>query len=195
MDELRAGIRSKNTHHEAKKTRRTGNVPGILYGKGLANLMFEIGELELNSVISSQGEHGIVNLNLGGEEYKTLIKEIQRDPVTGKVVHIDLEDIKGGKKVIATVPIHFIGEDLVSKRGAIVQKEKNSVKVKCSADSLPKYVELDLSNAQVGNQFKLSDVEFASELSILDDIKAVLASITYEQKITEAVEKEASNTN
>ena len=162
--------------------------PGILYGKGISNLMFEIGELELNGMINSQGEHGIINVNLEGEAFKTLIKEVQRDPVNGRILHIDLEDVKDDKKIVSTVPIHFIGEDFVNKRGAIVQKEKDNVKVKCAPDALPKYIEVDISNGEVGNQFKLADVEFASDLSILDDLETVLASISYEQKLVEAVE-------
>ncbi len=188
MESINAKKRTKNTHHGARQSRRLGNVPGILYGKGISNLMFEIGEVELNGLINSQGEHGIINVNLEGQSFKTLIKEVQRDPVNGRILHIDLEDVKSDKKIVSTVPIHFIGEDFVNKRGGVVQKEKDNVKIRCTPDALPKYVELDISKGEVGSQFKLADVEFASDLSILDDLQTVLASISYEQKLVEAVE-------
>ncbi|SHJ61710.1 large subunit ribosomal protein L25 [Clostridium cavendishii DSM 21758] len=186
MEELRVTKRVKEARHQAKKCRRNGNVPGILYGKDIRNLMFEIGELELNSLVSSYGEHSVIDLNVDGEKYKTLMKDVQRDPVTGKFIHVDLESVDGTKQIISNIPIHFVGEELAGKRGAIIQKEKSSVKVKCTPDNLPRYLDVDISKGRVGSTYKLSDVEIGSEISVLDNLDSVIASISYEQKIVEA---------
>ena len=157
----------------AKKARKKGNVPGVLYGKAINNMMFEVGDMDLGHEILEQGEHGIINVNFNGENHKALIKEVQRDPVTNKIIHLDLEELGGKDKIISSVPIHYLGEDLINRRGTVLQKEKNSVKIECSIDSLPKYVNLHVENGIIGSVYKLGDLEFASEISILDDLKDI----------------------
>lgn len=84
MNSLNLNKRDDSIPNNAKKIRRQGKVPGILYGKKLNELVFEVGEIELCREIAKNGEHGIVNLNLNGKEHKALIKDVQRDPVTHK---------------------------------------------------------------------------------------------------------------
>ena len=85
MENITLHKREKKTLHEAKKERRQGLVPGIIYGKNINNIMFEIAELELNKEIFRSGEHGVLDINMDGQNHKTLIKEIQRDPVHHKI--------------------------------------------------------------------------------------------------------------
>ena len=190
MENLNVQSRTKHVNHDAKKTRKKGMVPGVLYGKGIQNLLFEIGELELNDVIHREGEHALLNVEIDGNSVSTLLKEVQRDPVTRKVLHIDLEKIEKNKKIISAVPIHYIGEEYAQKNGSILQKDKDSIKIQCEPENLPKFIDLDVSGAHVGDVFRIADVEFGSEISVLDSFDTVLASVGYEQKIPEAVEIE-----
>ncbi|MDD7793991.1 50S ribosomal protein L25 [Clostridium sp. 'White wine YQ'] len=169
-------------HNNANKIRRMGNVPGIVYGRAIQNFMFEVSELELNEEIFKHGEHGFLETNFNGQTHKTIIKEVQRDPVTRKIIHIDLEELKGNNEISSYVPIQFTGEDLVTKSGAVVQKEKKSVKVKCTPENLPKAIYFDISHGGIGSVYKLSDVEVGEEISILEDLNTVIAAISYERK-------------
>lgn len=190
MENLNVQSRVKNVNHEAKKCRRKGMVPGIIYGKGIQNLLFEIGELELNSVLHKEGEHGLLNVQCDGASMDALIKEVQRDPVTRRVIHVDLEKVERDKKITTSIPIHYIGEDLVNRSGNILQKDKDSIRIQCEANEIPKFINLDVTGAEVGHQFRISDVEFASDIAILDDLNTVLASISKEQKLPENFEME-----
>ncbi len=115
----------KRNCKNSNKIRREGKVPGIIYGKNLNNLMFEVGEIELNSMISQVGEHGVTDVNYGGADYKVLIKEVQKDPVKKNVIHIDLENVTNSSNLInAEIPILFSGDELIMKKGGVVQKEK-----------------------------------------------------------------------
>lgn len=192
MENLNVKSRTKHVNHDAKKTRKKGMVPGVLYGKGIQNLLFEIGELELNDVIHREGEHALLNVEIDGNSVNTLIKEVQRDPVTRKVLHVDLEKIEKNKKIVSSVPIHYIGEEYAQKNGSILQKDKDSIKVQCEPENLPKFIDVDVSHANVGDVFRVADVEFGSEIAILDNLDMVLASVSYEQKIPEAVNMENS---
>ena len=187
MTNLNIEQRTKHTHHEARKTRRAGKVPGILYGKAIQNTLIEVGAIELNQYILQEGINSVLDVNLDGQTHKTLIKEVQRDAITRKIIHVDLEEVDSHKKVTANVPVSFTGEEQLIKSGAVLQKQKDSIKVKCDADSIPKNINIDVARAQVGENFKIADVEFASEISILDSLESVIATVSFEQKRQEPV--------
>lgn len=182
MSNLELNKRSIDIPNSAKKARRNGKVPGVLYGKKINNLLFEVGELELDHEVVINGEHGVIEFNLDGESHKGLIKEVQRDPISNKIIHLDLEDLNGKNKIISSIPINYIGEEYLNKKGIVLQKEKDSVKVQCSVDSLPKYIDFNIGSGDAGSVYKFADLEVASEISILDDLNSVIASVSYERK-------------
>ena len=102
MSNLEMNKRFIDVPNSAKKARRNGKVPGVLYGKKMNNLLFEVGELELCHEIAANGEHGVLEFSLDGEGHRGLIKEVQRDPVTNKIIHLDLEELKGKNKIISS---------------------------------------------------------------------------------------------
>ncbi|EJO5349481.1 50S ribosomal protein L25/general stress protein Ctc [Clostridium botulinum] len=166
----------KNTN----KLRREGKIPGIIYGENLQNLMFEVGEIELNSMISKVGEHGVADVNYEGEDYKVLIKEVQKDPVKKNVIHIDFENVTNGSNLInAEIPILFSGDELIMKKGGVVQKEKNSVKVRCAEEKLPNNIEIDLSKYEIGKTFKISDLELGEDITFMESLDSTIASIFF----------------
>lgn len=190
MGELRIKERNK-VNHGGRKARAKGLVPGVLYGKNINNFMFEISSLELDREVCNVGEHGILNVEFNGDSKQVLIKEVQREPVNHEIIHIDLEMISKGEKIETEVPIQYIGEKLLTKKGAVLQKEKDSVKVSCDSASLPKSVKLDVSRGINGSVYRLDDIEVASEISILEDLNSVVASISNEKKlVAELVEQE-----
>lgn len=187
MENLNIEKRVKHTHHEARKTRKCGKVPGVLYGKAIENTLIEVGAIELNQYILQEGINSVVGVTLDGKAHKTLIKEVQRDPITRNIIHVDLEEVDVHKKVTASVPVSFTGEEQLIKNGVVLQKQKDNIKVKCEADSIPKTINIDVAKAKVGDNFKIADVEFASEISIMDSLDSVIATVTFEQKRQEPV--------
>lgn len=178
MEILNCNVRSKATSHDAKKIRRSGRIPGVLYGEKINNLLFEISEMDLNREINAGGEHGVLNVNINGENHQALIKEIQRDPVNHKVIHIDLEDINDDKIIQSDVPIVFMGEDRMGRNGGILQKEKDSVKVQCKANMLPKYINIDVTGLKYGQTYRINDIEVSNEIIFLEDPNTVIVAIT-----------------
>jgi ribosomal protein L25, Ctc-form len=189
MENITLHKRNKKTLHEAKKERRQGLIPGIIYGKNINNMMFEISELELNKEIVRSGEHGVLNVNLDGENHKTLIKEIQRDPVHHKVMHIDLAELSENSTIHTEVPIVFIGEDLIMKKGGAVQKEKTNIKVQCKGESIPKCINVDLSKMKIGDAYRIGDIEMSQDIGIIENLNSIIASITMNKKPSDAKEE------
>ncbi|MBL4938150.1 50S ribosomal protein L25 [Clostridium sp. YIM B02515] len=177
MEILNAVKREKRTSHEARKERRNGRIPGILYGKNISNMLFEIGEVELTKELSKNGEHGVVSIDIDGTEHMALIKEVQKDPISRRFMHIDLEELSNETVVTTEVPLMFSGEDNVTRNGAILQKERNKVKVQCKGGNIPKSINVDVSNLVLGDTYRIGDIEFANEISFVDDANTVIAAI------------------
>ncbi|MCX0359514.1 50S ribosomal protein L25 [Clostridium perfringens] len=194
MENLQVNQREKKTRHSSRQCRRKGLVPGVIYGKGINNFLFEIGELELNHALSVTGEHGLLSINSQEGSLNTLIKEVQRDPVTRKVLHIDLEKVEGNEEIETAVPINYVGEEYINKLDAVLQKNLDSIKVKCSPSNIPKGVNLNVGRAKPGDQFKIADVEFGNEITVVDDLNSIVASVSYDQKIItqEVVDQEVA---
>ncbi|WP_081385539.1 50S ribosomal protein L25 [Clostridium perfringens] len=194
MENLQVNQREKKTRHSSRQCRRKGLVPGVIYGKGINNFLFEIGELELNHALSVTGEHGLLNINSQEGSLNTIIKEVQRDPVTRRVLHIDLEKVEGNEEIETAVPINYVGEEYINKLDAVLQKNIDSIKVKCSPSNIPKGVNLNVGRAKPGEQFKIADVEFGNEITVVDDLNSIVASVSYDQKIItqEVVDQEVA---
>ncbi|MDK0812899.1 50S ribosomal protein L25 [Clostridium perfringens] len=194
MENLQVNQREKKTRHSSRQCRRKGLVPGVIYGKGINNFLFEIGELELNHALSVTGEHGLLSINSQEGYLNTLIKEVQRDPVTRRVLHIDLEKVEGNEEIETAVPINYVGEEYINKLDAVLQKNLDSIKVKCSPSNIPKGVNLNVGRAKPGDQFKIADVEFGNEITVVDDLNSIVASVSYDQKIItqEVVDQEVA---
>lgn len=178
MEALKANKREKRVVHEAKKERKVGKVPGNLYGKHLANIMFEVGALELDGEIAKNGEHGVFNLSIDGVEHKTVIKEIQREPINHKLIHIDLEEIASDTLIHTDIPLVFSGEETVVKNGGMVQKEKNKVKIQCKGDQVPKSINVNISSLKIGDTFRVSDIEIAHEITFMEDANSIIVAVT-----------------
>ena len=194
MENLQVNQREKKTRHSSRQCRRKGLVPGVIYGKGINNFLFEIGELELNHALSVTGEHGLLSINSQEGSLNTLIKAVQRDPVTRRVLHIDLEKVEGNEEIETAVPINYVGEEYINKLDAVLQKNLDSIKVKCSPSNIPKGVNLNVGRAKPGDQFKIADVEFGNEITVVDDLNSIVASVSYDQKIItqEVVDQEVA---
>lgn len=177
LEVLKASERQKNVNHHAKKERRKGLVPGILYGKNTENILFEIADLDLEKEVLENGENGILDISINGNTHKTLIKEVQKDSVNHRILHIDLEELSRDTKCISEIPLIFNGENNALRKGGILQKSKNKVKVKCAAEQLPKSIEVNVSNMNIGDCFRISDVEIAKEITVLDGEDNIIASL------------------
>lgn len=194
MGVLNCEVRSKNCTHAASKVRRKGKIPGVLYGEKINNMLFEISELELNREILKEGETGVKSININGTTHQAIIKEIQKDPVTHKIIHIDLENVHEDKLVQAEIPINFINEEKVSQKGCILQKEKSTVKVQGRVKDLPKYINVDLKNLKNGESYRLSNLEIASDITFMENINTVIATVTGANTNVPVSEEENSDT-
>lgn len=187
---LHGSISSRQTKGDTNKLRLKGRIPGIIYGLKDTNMLVEFGELELNRIINTKGEYGRLNVDILGDNLDVIIKEVQRDPVTERINHIDLQRIDKNKRVQTRIPIIVTGEEHFKNADVILQQQLNEVHVIGMPDNLPKYIKIDVSKISKKKKLKVSDIEVSEEISILNNPEMTVVSLNNVKRAKEVVQDE-----
>lgn len=178
---FKVSARSEVGKEKAKKLRVKGLLPGVVYGEGKATpILFDAKAFE-QLWHSAHGENVLVNLEIqngGLESKKSLIREIQRDPVWGKVLHVDFQHISLTKKIAVNVPVHLIGLPVgVKETGGILQHTFRELEVSCLPTEIPEHIEIDVSHLKIGDSVHVRDLKLAEGIQILTDGDLSVASV------------------
>lgn len=179
---LVSSLRNETGSSASHRSRDLGNVPAVIYGRNVNTLPVEIERREVEAFVRNQGGKGLVQVDVGGQPYTTFVKEIQKDPVTGMIMHVDFQQVNHDEQIHTTVPIILRGRGLVEKGGVTVQQQVRELEVQCFAGSIPEKFEFDISNFRPGDTLKVSDMEFGEEISIINNLESVIASIATPEK-------------
>jgi large subunit ribosomal protein L25 len=151
--------------------RRTGTLPGVLYGKGIEPTAISLPFDAFERLYKETGETTIINLSIEGEKEprSVLVKDTQFDPVDDRHIHVDFYQIKADEELKATVPLKFINEaPAVKEFGGILITNKDEVEVECLPKDLPHTIEVDLSVlAAIDSAIKVADLKIPSGVKIL----------------------------
>lgn len=173
---LKAEIRKE----KAKKLRKQGKIPAILYGHKIESCPLVVDYTDFNEVYSKVGESGILSLQVNSQKKDVLIKEVQIDPISGRYLHIDFYQIKKGEKIKATVPIKFIGESkAVKELGGILEKPLEEIEVECLPQDLPHEIEVDISLLETFDHvIRIKDLKIPANIKVLEDNEEAVALVS-----------------
>lgn len=158
--EILAEIRNISTKSKLKEYRNKGYIPAVSYGGKIKNLYLWVKYKDINELLTKTSIAGTVfDLKVGDKEYPVIVKEIQRDPVTDRPLHIDFQIISLKEKVEVKVPIHLVGEETALKlTGGMIDFPVREVRIKCLPKDIPKYIEVDVSNLKIGQAIMAKDI-------------------------------------
>src|SRR6185369_12286045 len=161
---LDAAQRADKGKGVARRLRVDGRVPGVYYGRGEDSIALTVGLKDLMSVLeSADGSNVIVDLKLSGaaaKDRKALIREIQRDPVAGSILHLDLQHISLTERITVEVPVVLVGTPTgVKDGGGILEHLLREVEVECLPTDIPAKLEIDVSAMQIGDSLHVSDLK------------------------------------
>lgn len=162
--ELKVSLRSDRGKGAARKLRREGRIPAILYGRGVVSQPLSLNPKELREALGNeQGEtsHLFTLMVEGGgdlDNQLAMLKEIQRDPVHGHYLHIDLQQVFLDQKIRATVPIHFQGKAAGLAKGGILQPGLRTLEVECLPTQIPDYIAVEVSGLEIGDTLHIRDL-------------------------------------
>jgi large subunit ribosomal protein L25 len=174
---------------ESRRLRRAGMIPGVLYGRGHKPHAISVPERELRRVLTGDhGLHAILDVVLEGQKtaHASILKEYQRDPVKGKLIHIDLQEVRLDQPIQAQVAVELVGEAIGSKEGGVLSQVTREITVQALPMEMPDRIELDVSHMAIGDTLRISDLAQAVEgVSYLDDLDTVLATVTMPSRFVE----------
>ena len=189
---LKAEKRSDFKRSTSRQLRKSGFVPGVYYIHGGDNIAIKAPELSLRPVISTT-ESRVINLDIDGEIRQCILKDVQFDPVTSKLIHFDLLGLKAGEKIRVEVPVKLSGNPIGIKEGGLLQFIMHKLEINCLPQNLPSHIDLEVSGLGIGDSIKVSDVKLEN-IEFLDDEHAVIVSVvppTLVAEETPAAETEA----
>ena len=172
---LEAEIRSVKGKGASRRLRRLDQkVPAVLYGGDKEPVMLHlqhnkvIKALETESIYSS-----VFDLSVGGKNERVILKDLQRHPYKPVILHMDLQRVSAKDILVKMIPLHFINEDTAPgvKNGGMVNHSMMQVEVRCQAQHLPEFIEVDLSQMEIDDVLHLSDLKLAKGVNLAVDLK------------------------
>ncbi|HBB36902.1 MAG: ribosomal 5S rRNA E-loop-binding protein Ctc/L25/TL5, large subunit ribosomal protein L25 [Candidatus Moranbacteria bacterium GW2011_GWC1_45_18] len=187
-------LKAETRKKEGKKTDAPlGTIPGVLYGRGIKNVLLWFSRREFNRIREEAGESTIFKIQLpDGDERNVLIKEIQRDILNGKPTHVDFYQVRMDEKIEANVELDFVGESqAVKDLGGILIKNIDEIEVKCLPGDLPSKIEIDISRIKKFDDYiYVKDLPVSDKVEVLADPENVVAMVSEPRSEEELAELE-----
>ena len=176
---LEAQPRTPGTKNDARRVRRGGKVPAVIYGAGKAALPVSVDPRQVTRILHSQTGHNTVfDLTVDGERTKAMIVDWQYEPIKGSLLHIDLKRIAMDQKLRVNVPIELVGEPAgVKQQGGILEQITREVEVECLPGDIPNQIELDVSELVFSVVLRIADLPKSDKVKFLSDPDQPVAHI------------------
>ncbi|GIW69293.1 MAG: hypothetical protein KatS3mg101_0040 [Patescibacteria group bacterium] len=158
----------------SKSLKSRGVIPAVIFGKGIESLPITVSQPEVEKAYNEGGETTLIDIKIGNKTEKVLFKEIQEDPITGRIIHAGFYKPNLKEKTEAEVPVEIIGEEnneFVKNGEAIVLILANEIAVEALPTDLPHSFEIDVSNMQIGDTITAGQLNYDKEKVSLVDLK------------------------
>jgi large subunit ribosomal protein L25 len=196
--EISARKREMQGTGAARRLRRLGRVPGIVYGgdQGAVNIELDHKDLYLN-LRNERFHASILTLELGGAKEQVLLRAVNMHPFKSQVQHVDFQRVSKDRKIHMKVPLHFVNAEKspgVKDQGGVASHVLNELDITCFPDDLPEFIEVDLGSLAVGNSIHARDLGLPKgvELALKKEENPVVATVVVPTLVTEEEEAAAA---
>jgi large subunit ribosomal protein L25 len=175
---ITAEVRTSRGKNEARRTRKAGQIPAVLYGAFQDPVAVAVSPRELNKIIHSKsGYNTIFNVAIkDGETTPVMLVDQQVDPVKGFLLHADLKRIDLTKRIRVSIPVHTTGEAKgVKVQGGLLEVITRSIEIECLADEIPESFTIDVTELMIGQSKRASDVPLTGSMKLVSSPDAVIA--------------------
>ena len=188
---LKASERKDFSKSHTKKIRKDGLIPGVFYLKNTAPIHIDISDKKINPLVFTSKTH-LISLELEGhEEYDCIIKDVQFDPVTDRVIHFDLLGLTRGEKITLEIPVQLVGTPVGVKEGGIIQHVRHKIEVECLPKNIPEHIVIDVSALKLGDSIHIGDLKY-EDLEFLESAESMIVQVTHPKVKEETVAAEAA---
>ena len=169
---LEAQVRTDLGKGASRRLRHADKVPAILYGADKEPVSLTLAHNKLMQAQEFEAFYShVLTLDVDGEKVEALVKDMQRHPYKPKILHVDFLRVDASKAVHTNVPVHFINEETapaIKTQGGHAEHHVNEIEVSCLPSKLPEFIEVDLTNVELGQTLHLSDIALPEGVSSIE---------------------------
>jgi large subunit ribosomal protein L25 len=192
---IKAAEREGRGKNEARRLRKGGSVPAIVYGAGKAPVAVAVDPKQVLRILKSDSGHNtIFDLELDGERAKAMIVDWQTEPIKGSLLHLDLKRIAMDKVLVVTVPVLLKGEAYgVKTEGGILEQVLREVEIECLPSDIPPHIDVDVSHLKFGEVLRVKDLPHGEgKVKFLTPEDQTIAHVVAVKEIVEATPVEGA---
>jgi large subunit ribosomal protein L25 len=182
--DLQAREREERGKNASRRLRASGMIPAVLYGDGQSRPL-SIPSKIVDYTLHHLGDNALYNIDLGAGTSTARIVDVQRDPVTGGLIHVDFAPVNMRERIEVTVPLHLVGESPGAEEGGVLQQVAYEVKIESLPGEIPQELTLDVSTLGMNENLTLGDVTLPDGITLISDPEEVAATVTAPTEITE----------
>ncbi|GAA2854255.1 50S ribosomal protein L25/general stress protein Ctc [Pseudonocardia halophobica] len=175
QSKIAAETRTEFGKGAARRTRKAGKIPAVLYGHGTDPQHLTLPSLEFAAVVREQGRNAVLELDIaGGSSQLALTKTVTFHPIRPYIEHVDLLVVQKGEKVVVEIPVIITGEAVP---GSLVTQDLNTIEVEADALDIPENVEISVEGAEVGTQFLAGQVALPTGSELRTDPEYLVVNV------------------
>lgn len=188
---LIAESRSERGSAPARRLRHAGRVPAVVYGLDTDTLSVTVPTRELGHILAGEsGANTVITLKIGSDEMMALVRQIQRHPVRGDLLHVDFVRVRADVAVSAGVPLHLTGEPEGVREGGLLEQLLFSLTVEAKPADIPVSIEADVSHLVLNGQLHVRDLRIPSAVALQHEDDELVAQVTVPRGLAEEEEVE-----
>ena len=174
-----AESRSETGKNVNRRLRSRGLIPGVVYGTGKGAVAVAVSPREIGAILkSASGENTLFDLELGGKRRKVILKEFQREPLRGQLLHADFYEVALDKVLEIKVHIELEGTPVgVKLQGGIVDFVTRELELECLPADIPEKISVDISHLELGKHLRVSELKLGDKVKVLTDADLVVAHV------------------
>jgi large subunit ribosomal protein L25 len=175
---LNAEVRDDTGKGAARRLRASGNVPGILYGHGMEPVKLTIPSKDLLHLFHTAGGGStLVDLKVNGETHLAIPREIQRDHIRGRFVHIDFLAVRRDERITLSVEVHEVGEAPGIRAGGVIEHHLREIEIECLPNDVPETIPADISSMEIGDMLRVGDIPAPAGVVFLTALDTPVISV------------------
>ena len=191
---VEAKPRQSGGKNDARRLRKSGQIPAVLYGAGLEPINLSVDPKQISRILhSEQGHNTIFDMAAGGDSGKVMIVDWQYEPIKGALLHVDLKRIAMNEKLTVSVPVLLKGEAPgVKLQGGILEQMMREVEVECLPADIPSHIDADVSQLVFGQTLRVSDLPHSDKIKFVTDENQAIAHVTAVKEVVTAAPAEGA---
>lgn len=179
-----------STRSELNELRNSGKVPAVVYGYQVDNAPLTVDENEFVKVIREVGRNGVIDLDLDKKPVKVMVTDYQYDSLKNQITHIDFMAINMKTEVTVNVSLEMVGEAKGADEGGVIEQPTFELEVTATPDNIPEYLQVDVSELEIGDTLYVSDIKVDGNFTIENDAEEAVVTVVPPQKEVEEEEED-----